>query len=385
MIAVVADDFSGAAEIGAVGWQHGLKTVVTTDHRVDLDADLIVVDTNSRSGSRADARTLVLALATVLAEAKPEWIFKKTDSVLRGHILTEVDALLEGLGRSRAVLVPANPSLGRTMRGGEYFVGSQPLHFTAFSEDEEYPARTSRVLDLLGADGPRVRHASCPGEPGPDPGILVGDAAAATDLACWAAAVGDGIIPGGGADFFAALLAARLFQPVPRSDESMRTYAERSGLYLVGSRTPASRISIGRLEELGFVMPPEAANGASRSDEEWADRLADHLSRFSRVVVTSGALDQGSAGSGDPGRLVRVARLVLDRLPVQEVIVEGGSTASQLVRALDWHSFLPVTELGRGIVRMAVLHHDDVHVTVKPGSYLWPATDVTVPGATALS
>jgi D-threonate/D-erythronate kinase len=213
----------------------------------------------------------------------------------------------------------------------------------------------------------------------------VGDAAAATDRACWAAAVGDGIIPGGGADFFAALLAARLFQPVPRSDESMRTYAERSGLYLVGSRTPASRISIGRLEELGFVMPPEAANGASRSDEEWADRLADHLSRFSRVVVTSGALDQGSAGSGDPGRLVRVARLVLDRLPVQEVIVEGGSTASQLVRALDWHSFLPVTELGRGIVRMAVLHHDDVHVTVKPGSYLWPATDVTVPGATALS
>jgi D-threonate/D-erythronate kinase len=385
MIAVVADDFTGAAEIGAVGWQHGLRTVVTTDPRWDPDVDLVVIDTNSRSGTHEQARARVRQVAAAVAAARPDLVFKKTDSVLRGHVLAELDALLDGMGRKHAVIVPANPSLGRTMHEGVYYVGGEPLHLTSFSEDAEYPAWTSSVLDLLGADRERVRHAACPGEVVSAPAILVGDAVVDADMTCWAATVADDTIPAGGADFFAALLAARRLRPVKRANVAMTMYEARSGLYLVGSRTPESRLSINRLEEIGFIRSEAAAGTAGdRSDDEWADQLAAELTRCARVVVTAESLEQEGTANGDPRRLVRVAQKVLDRCPVQEVIVEGGSTASLLVRTLDWHTFAPVTELTRGIVRMEVLHHDDVHVTVKPGSYTWPAATATAGSLTAI-
>ena len=55
------------------------------------------------------------------------------------------------------------------------------------------------------------------------------------------------------------------------------------------------------------------------------------------------------------------------------MLIEGGSTAHSVIQKLGWQSFTPIEELAQGIVRMKVEGRDDLHLTLKPGSYEWPA------------
>ena len=63
-----------------------------------------------------------------------------------------------------------------------------------------------------------------------------------------------------------------------------------------------------------------------------------------------------------------VIRRLVAVYPPQELIIEGGSTAWQILQQLGWHEFDITDEIDPGVVRMlAVGTH--THVTMKPGSY----------------
>ncbi len=49
MIGVVADDLTGAAELGAVGLRHGLQAEIVVEGKPSGEANLVCIDTNSRS------------------------------------------------------------------------------------------------------------------------------------------------------------------------------------------------------------------------------------------------------------------------------------------------------------------------------------------------
>ena len=55
MIGVIADDLTGAAEIGAVGLRHGLRAEVVVTGAPSGHADLVCLDTDSRSCPPAEA------------------------------------------------------------------------------------------------------------------------------------------------------------------------------------------------------------------------------------------------------------------------------------------------------------------------------------------
>ena len=55
MIGVIADDLTGAAELGAVGLRHGMHPEVVVEGKAGKEADLICVDTDSRSCSPKEA------------------------------------------------------------------------------------------------------------------------------------------------------------------------------------------------------------------------------------------------------------------------------------------------------------------------------------------
>src|SRR5512139_992507 len=113
MIVTIADDFTGAAEMAGLGWRFGFRTTLCNgrdglgENVVSLEnrnskikkynpaasslpssgkshRELVVFNTASRDCPPAAARRRV---AQALAEAqrlRPEWIYKKVDSVLRG-------------------------------------------------------------------------------------------------------------------------------------------------------------------------------------------------------------------------------------------------------------------------------------------------------------
>src|ERR1051325_2475639 len=208
MIGVISDDLTGAAELGAVGLRYGLSAEIAVGGGTGGKAELVCMDTSSRSCSPEEAAKRTAAAAQSLKAGGAAWIYKKVDSVLRGHVVAEVEAAMKELGLNLALLVPANPLLGRVIRDGRYYVRGKPIHETEFAQDPEYPRESASVKELLGAPGSyRVQLLKWPAAI-PESGIAVGEEGAALDLQRWAASHNARTLAAGGAEFFASLLAA---------------------------------------------------------------------------------------------------------------------------------------------------------------------------------
>ncbi len=132
MIVIIADDFTGAAELAGISLGYGLKVSLCLDGSLQGDADVYIVSTDSRSMKKNDAVQAVKSATQVAVQLQPDFIFKKTDSVLRGYVADELNIQLEVLGIDKALILPANPSLGRTIRNRQYFIDGIAISHTSF-------------------------------------------------------------------------------------------------------------------------------------------------------------------------------------------------------------------------------------------------------------
>lgn len=138
-LGVIADDLTGANDTGVQFSKQGLKTIVLSkaDSLVELSkqADVIVLDTESRALSKQDAYERVKEAANRLVEAKISIIYKKIDSTLKGNIGAEIDAVMDATGINPAIVVPAFPANKRVTVGGYQLVNQIPLGKTEASRD----------------------------------------------------------------------------------------------------------------------------------------------------------------------------------------------------------------------------------------------------------
>lgn len=81
---------------------------------------------------------------------KVPYIYKKTDSALRGNIGAELGALLRASGEQALPFLPAYPQIGRCTREGVHYIDGQPVAQSVFGIDPFEPVRHSRVADLIG-------------------------------------------------------------------------------------------------------------------------------------------------------------------------------------------------------------------------------------------
>jgi uncharacterized protein YgbK (DUF1537 family) len=63
---------------------------------------------------------------------------------------------------------------------------------------------------------------------------------------------------------------------------------------------------------------------------------------------------------------------ILEKVELDELLVEGGATTSNLVRYLGWSNFTPLNEYSTGVVKLKTDKNPDCKLIVKPGSYHWP-------------
>jgi len=379
MIAVIADDLTGAAELAGVGLRFSLNTEVQTQLTPDPKADLIVVDVDTRSRTPKEAATKVEKVFKQLQKAAPEWIYKKVDSVMRGHILAELTALLTASNKQRALLVPANPSMGRTISNGRYFINGQPLNETDFATDPEYPPLSSDVLELL---GPSESIPTCilqPSQPILANGIIVGEAQSNEDLLFWAAQLDDQTVPAGAADFFAAILEAKGLRPKP-PEEQPEPPQSKTALFVCAAGSRHSHKAIEEAQSHGIPvakMPLELFRNdepTGKPLQQWTNNTITAFEKHPQVIVTVAQL---IARNPELARKLRhhIAALVenvLNRIAIDQLFIEGGATASAIVRRLKWRCFRPCAELAPGVVRMRTKEKQNLYLTIKPGSYHWP-------------
>ncbi|MGG0383322.1 four-carbon acid sugar kinase family protein [Priestia filamentosa] len=152
IIGVVADDTTGANDIGIMFSNKGYTAKVQIfeeEMNVKGDADVIIVDTDSRLDSDNLSYQKVYGATEKLQETGCSMFFKKTCSVFRGNIGKEFDAMLDALGEEFAIISLAFPKNGRTTIGGMHTVYGQPLECSAFANDPVHPMKESDLVSIL--------------------------------------------------------------------------------------------------------------------------------------------------------------------------------------------------------------------------------------------
>jgi uncharacterized protein YgbK (DUF1537 family) len=143
----IADDLTGALEVGAKFAEHGISAQVIVRAAALSAAPVSVIDTETRHLTPAAAARTVRGAAALAAD--DALVFKKTDSTLRGNIGAEFEGLLTAFPGAGILYVPAYPEMGRSVRGGRLFVHGTPVHETDFAADPLDPVKESDIRRLL--------------------------------------------------------------------------------------------------------------------------------------------------------------------------------------------------------------------------------------------
>ena len=95
---IIADDFTGALDTGVQFAARGAATRVVTDLAYDFtlaDAEVLVMVAETRHLPPEEAYDVVYRTARNAREAGIPYIYKKTDSALRGNIGSELTAVMD--------------------------------------------------------------------------------------------------------------------------------------------------------------------------------------------------------------------------------------------------------------------------------------------------
>lgn len=364
---VIADDLTGAAELAALAHQAGLRAVVLTEPpRRRIVADVIVCDSGTRLATPAAAARKVTQLARRLRAIPNAGIFKKVDSVLRGNVMAEIEACMDALALKRTLLVPCNPSLGRIINNGRYFIGGVPLHRTAFAREPHHPRKTC-LVDRLLADGIFPVKCYHPAEEPSASGVSVGEASSPADVSLWASRLDADTFPAGGADFF------RMWLHHQRAGRRVaRSAPPEMGatLMLSGTATPTDPIT--PLPGPCVALKPSALPKPAPLTAETLAHLkaAKLVSVFIEVAAKNG---QGSSKAINRLFLTLVRRLRTSRA-FHHVLIAGGTTTALVLESLGWHRLEVVHVWGPGVVTLRPAEAPQFLITTKPGSYPWPVS-----------
>lgn len=379
MIGVLADDLTGAAEIAAVGVHHGLTAEVQMGQPSPAHVGLIAVSTGSRMMDPPAAATVNEEAAVRLRDMGAEWVFKKVDSVLRGPVLAELIAVQRAWRYSRVLMVPANPSLQRTIRNGQYFVAGVPLHQTDFTHDPHHPAQTSWIEQLLGdVDGTTARSVN-PQETLPQAGIFVGNTETTDDLSAWTAQLNPYTLPAGASDFFAHTLHARGYSKIS-SGSALTALPATPILFVCGCSPPHAEHTIAQATQHGIPISPiptellTAETIPSTIFDSCVAEIAELLRSRGRTVVTINNLPPAgfTPAQSLTKRLATIVARITRECPLERLQVEGGETASAVISELGWRRLVVFGDLTRGIVVMRAASQNGPWLIIKPGSYRWP-------------
>ena len=140
MIFVIADDFTGAAELAGISLRYGLSVEVSLDNEVNANTDVLIISTDSRSMQKAAAIYCTTEAVETIMRYEPAFVYKKIDSVLRGYVIDEAKVQMELSEKNKAFICPANPSLQRTISNSEYFVNGKKITEQFWGLNEGYRA-----------------------------------------------------------------------------------------------------------------------------------------------------------------------------------------------------------------------------------------------------
>lgn len=151
---IISDDFTGALDTGVQMAGRGISTYVTFDRQLPMEGirqgtDVLVIDTETRHLKEEEAYRIVSLVVKKAREMGIQYIYKKTDSVLRGNIGAELAAVLDAGEAAQLHFIPAYPQMGRVTAGGIQYVYGIPIAESFFGKDLFEPVIYSDVREII--------------------------------------------------------------------------------------------------------------------------------------------------------------------------------------------------------------------------------------------
>lgn len=387
-ILVIADDLTGAAEIGGMVLRYGLSVEIVHTLDAPITKDVRILNTNTRSlkieealahlkelfalccrhceeERRGNLTTEKLSLRGTTQSAfsnKWDWIYLKFDSALRGHIAAEISFYREVFQKDNVVFCPVNPTLDRYIQDdGVYRVKGKPIAETDFARDPEFPIVESDVLEVLGAHAWQLA-AEVPVKVTKDVPYIVAAVKDEEDLNKWASTATPFGIYAGAAAFFEALLRHRVPAfPIHNMDTPV---PKPPILYVCGSKHENSvrRVTTVDADKVVYWRHIGQEREVARDIRQKIDTEGKVVFAVAPLVTEEAHIVRTS--------MAQVVAFVQQEGHLQELLIEGGATAGAVLEALAIDRLLPVWEYGQGVIRNKVAD-TALTITLKPGSYPW--------------
>ena len=134
---IIADDFTGALDTGVQFAAAGAGVRV------------LVMDAETRHLDGREAYEVVWNITKRAMACGVPFIYKKTDSALRGNIGSELTALLDASGQDSLPFIPAFPQMGRITREGVHYINNIPVKDSVFGRDPFEPVTCSFIPDII--------------------------------------------------------------------------------------------------------------------------------------------------------------------------------------------------------------------------------------------
>ena len=357
---IIADDFTGALDTGVQFASRGVSTRVFAESAGDLAAafaevQVVVVNSETRHKTPAEAYETVFRLAAQARECGVPFLYKKTDSALRGNIGSELAAAMDAMGADKLVFAPAFPRMDRITRQGIQYVDGVPVAESVFGSDPFEPVRSSSVETILRETTDHGTFLHAAGDlTAEGTGIHVYDAVSDGDLERIAVGLRkEDLAVSAGCAAFASVLADRL----GLGGSAVGAELSAPLLVLCGSRNPVTIRQMETAEKAGYphirlTREQKTDWSAGAEDNDRQTRSWVRLARDKGLCIVDAneivpvELDRERVET----QLGLAGKAILDGEPDCALMFTGGDTLLGVMRSTGIRELTPVGELFPGVV-----------------------------------
>lgn len=391
---LIADDFTGALDTGVQFTARGAATSVVTAPSYDSAAvksgtQVLVLNAETRHLSPEAAYETVFQIVRKALDAGIPYIYKKTDSALRGNVGSELTAVMDAAGTDRIPFLPAFPKMGRITQNGIHYIDGVPVAESVFGQDPFEPVCRSDVAGIIQTQARRPV-VLCADDVNRSAGIQVFDAATDADLVRIGNRLGpEGLKLSAGCAGFASTLADIL------SLEGSPPELQRlppAFFVVCGSVNPVTLQQMRVAEKQGFPhirLEPvqKLETGWIHSDEcgRLERKLLELTKKVGRCILDVNdpegcqetalyakrhQLTRDELRLRISGNLAALMQRLLDGGLDATLLCTGGDTLLALMRQVGVAELIPVREVEPGAVLTQFIYHGKTyHIISKSGGF----------------
>lgn len=376
---IIADDLTGALDTGVCFASMGISTRVRlTDNIAARESSTVEVAlVESRHMRQAEAYKAVYDLILGSNETERRYIYKKTDSALRGNIGAELTASLDATGAKTIHFIPSFPKMNRIARDGVLYInGTTPVSESVFAQDPFNPVRHSSILEIIAEQSDRNAYIATANEEKYPEGIAVYNAETDEQIV----SIGQHLVKEIGATLFAGCAgfanALSLIISFETANEPMLPPGGKLAVFC-GSVNPISLEQCDAAERAGYPRFHLQQEGTFIDREQIANQLIA-ASRQNEIVVLDTGADDLSATEDD---VLAQSAVVADHFskvisdyftnsPDVTMFIIGGDTLLAFARRLGIDAIFPVNEILPGVVLSRYTYSGKLHYLItKSGGF----------------